>query len=43
LNRIPKKEKTDPSMINIEGNLKEDYDFLDELLRLRKVLKDDKK
>ena len=30
-------------MINIEGSLKEDYDFLDELLRLRKVSKDDKK
>ena len=30
-------------MINVEGNLKEDFEFLDELLRLRKVSKDDKK
>lgn len=43
LNRIPKKEPTDPAMVNSEANFRADFELLDELLRLRKMPKEDKK
>lgn len=40
LNRIAKKEPTDPALINSEANFKESFDFLDDLLRQRKMPKE---
>jgi hypothetical protein len=43
LNRIPKKEPTDPALANSEANFKEDFELLEELLKLRKLPKEEKK
>lgn len=44
LNRIPKKESTDPALANnCEFPLKEDFDFLEEWFRVRKAPKEEKK
>ena len=42
LNRVPKKESSDPSMANAEGNFKDDFDIMDEIIRQRKLPKEDK-
>lgn len=42
LNRIPKKEPADPALVNSEANFKEDFDSLEELLRLRKQPREEK-
>jgi hypothetical protein len=44
LNRVPKKESSDPALANnCEFGLKEDFEFLEEWLRQRKAPKEEKK
>lgn len=44
LNRVPKKESTDPAQVNsCDFGFKEDFEFLEEWLRQRKAPKEEKK